>query len=155
MTTAQKLAKAKKEVEKLTAQLEKENLKKESSKPKPAYETANTLPAIYKHLKINPKTDSLKIAGFDEEDYECIKNLITRMRICKVYNEGNLPAKNERWHPWHTISSAGAGLVFNGSYYGDDCANASSASRLSFLDKNRSDAYAKNFMSVEEGIIQL
>jgi hypothetical protein len=127
----------------------------ENNKPIPIYEKITTLKEVCEHLKHEPEKDVINVNGFDEADHEVLKNIVSRMRICKVYNEGKLPAKNERWHPWHTRSSAGAGLVFNGSRYNGDGANSSSASRLSFLDKNRSDAYAENFMSVEEGIIQL
>ena len=129
--------------------------KKEAKKPKPVWETITDLPAVYKKLKVDPKKDVLKIQGFDKEENKVVENIIARIRVCKVLNEGKLPAKNERWYPIHTRKQSGAGLVFFSSNCNGDFARTSSAARLSFRDANRSNAYGRNFKDVEEGIIGL
>lgn len=127
----------------------------EAMEPKNAWETIKTLLAVYKHLKCNPKKDVIKIDKFTKEEHEVLIGIVERMRVCKVYNDGKLPAKNERWYPWSARKTAGAGLVFSHSYYNGGLALLNSPSRLSFVNSEASDAYAENFMKTEEKIIQL
>ncbi|MES2287536.1 MAG: hypothetical protein V4547_17710 [Bacteroidota bacterium] len=128
----------------------------EKKKPKSIYDTVTTLPHVYKHLKVDPKKDVIKIDGFSKEDIECLQNIVSRMRIAKVYNGGKIGQRNEgRWYPWSYLKSGGSGLVFDGSTYDDDHATAGSAARLAFLSEEGSTKYFKNFQNVEEGIIQL
>lgn len=116
-----------------------------------------TLTGIHEKLGVDPAKDKFTFDGFTEEDNKVIENIVARMRVCKVYNEGKLPAKDERWYPWHTrkSGSASSGLVFADSCCHDGSADLNSASRLSFVSDKASRAYAKNFMDIEEGIIQL
>lgn len=143
---------AEKKVKSLEAQIAK---KAEASKPKKIWEAITTLAQVHKKLKVNPKKDVLKIQGFDKEDMKVVESLIAKMRICKVYNDGKLPAKNERWYAWFLRKTSGSGLVFNHSNFCDVYADTGSAARLSFIDSDRAEAYAKNFINVEEGITSL
>ena len=150
--TEKQIAETQKKLDSLKAKLAREA---EKSKPKTNHESITTLSGIFKFLKCDPKKDVLKIDKFTKEETAVVEAVVERVRICKVYNDGKLPAKTERWYPWFTRSSAGAGLVFNFSYCIDDSAGLYSAARLSFLDRARSDAYAKNFIKTEEKAIQL
>lgn len=124
--------------------------------PKPIHQTVTTLRQVYKHLKCDPKKDVIKVDGFDKEEYNVLENLVKKMRICKVYNEGKIPTKkDQRWYPYWYLASSGSGLVFYHSYYGDGIATTGSAARLSFLQKLSTESYVKNFKDVEEGIIGL
>lgn len=150
--TEQELETARKKVQALEAKAAKEA---EAKKPKNTWETIKTLIEVYKHLKCNPKKDVIKIDKFSKEEHDLLHGIVERMRVCKVYNDGKLPAKNERWYPWSMRKSSGSGLVFGNSSYDGVSAFLTSASRLSFVDSSRSNAYAKNFMKTEEKIIQL
>ena len=160
LTPEQRLANAKKSALKANSEVQKLELqiksKKEKNTQKPIWETVTTLPQVYKHLKVDPKKDVIKIDGFDNEEHNVLENLVKKMRICKVYNEGKvLTRKDNRWYPWWYLDSSGSGLVFAHSACNVDGATTSSAARLSFLQKLSTESYAKNFKDVEEGIIGL
>lgn len=155
----QELATANKAVEAAKAKAEaiqnKINKEAEKNKPKSLFDTITTLPQVYKHLKVDPKKDIIKIAGFDKEDHEVLQNIVSRMRVAKVYNNGVVPQRgDERWYPWSRLAS-GAGLVFHTSFFVDDFACTGSAARLAFLSEEGSTKYFKNFKQVEEKIIGL
>lgn len=142
---------AQKKVNAIEAKIAKQ---KEAKKPKNVYDTITTLPQVYKHLKVDPIKDVIKIDGFSKEDIAVLQNLVSRMRIAKVYNGGKLPARGERrWYPWSALKHGGSGLVFSASDYDDGSACTSSAAHLAFLSEEGSDKYFKNFQKVEEGII--
>jgi len=144
---------AKKKADAIQAKI---NAQAEKKKPKSIYDTVTTLPQVYTKLKVDPKKDVIKIDGFNKEDIEVLQNIVSRMRVAKVYNEGKVPEKGgERWYPWSYIKAGGPGLVFSRSNCSDGFASASSAARLAFLSEEGSDKYFKNFQKVEEGIIGL
>lgn len=144
---------ANKAVEKIANKIKKAE---EVKKPKSIFDEVKTPLQVFKKLKVDPTKDVIKIDGFDKADIDVLKNLVMRMRVAKVYNVGKVPKKcDKRWYPWHSLKSSGSGLVFYHSTYNDDDACTSSAARLSFVNREGSDNYVKNFMHVEEGIIGL
>lgn len=125
-----------------------------AQKPKILSQTLTTLPLVYKYLKADPKKDVLKIDNFDADDHSCLEHIIMRMRIRKAFSNGILPKQgNKRWAPWSWVKPTG--LVFGSSGCSGVTARTGSAARLGFLTEEDSNNYAKNFMAVEEGIIQL
>jgi hypothetical protein len=144
---------AEKKIQQVNEKIQKQQ---DKNKPKNIWDKIKTLSQLYKHLKVDPKKDVINIQGFDKEDTKVLENLVTRMRVCKAYNENRVPKRgNKRYYPYHYLNSAGAGLVFGNSAYNDVVAHSGSAARLSFLTKEGSDNYAKNFLNVEENIISL
>lgn len=156
----QQLAQAEKEAnaanKKANALRDKLEKQKEAYKPKPIWQTVTTLLAVYKKIGCDPKKDVLKIDKFDKEELAVVEGVIERIRIAKALRNGPALGRGvRRWFPYSILSSAGAGLVFDSSTYDDDCAILSSSARLSFQDKETSDAYFKNFKKTEEKIIGL
>lgn len=97
--------------------------------------------------------DEVKVKGFNDSENELVKNLIKKIRIVKVYNEGWIPKRGERrHHPYYDVSS---GFVFYFAGFDSMIADTSSASRLCFKNVELTKDYANKFGDVEQKIIDI
>jgi hypothetical protein len=98
---------------------------------------------------VNANDDEVSIKGFEKEENELVKNLIKKIRTCKVYREGWFPKRGDRrYYNWYNVSS---GFVFHDTYYADTL--ASSASRLSFETDEKAKDFHKKFGYIDQAII--
>ena len=104
-------------------------------------------------LHLTKSADDVKVTGFDDAENLVIKNIIKKMRIVKVYNEGWLPKRGERrYYAYYDVSS---GFVFSNTFYVDTIALTSSASRLCLKSETLTRDFVKKFQSVDEAIIDI
>ncbi len=97
--------------------------------------------------------DKVNIKGFDESENKVISALIKKMRICKVYNEGERIKRNEkRWYSWYNVSS---GFAFGNSGCHYSGASAGSASRLCLKNEKLLEDFTKKFQYIDEQIIDI
>lgn len=144
-------------IEELKKEMAKQQELADSLVEKPACERLKKWADICQEVGANPNQDLLMANQkvFDKDDLRVLENVAKRLLICRVFNEGKvLGLKDRRHYPYHTVKSSGSGLVFFASNFTDDNAATSSSARLSFKDYEGSNAYAAQFMDVEEGIIK-
>jgi len=104
-----KLAESEKQASALRKQIEDI---KEANKPKLITDLINGYPDILRMLEADESKDVISIDKFDEDETKVILEIIKKMRICKVYNEGWLPKRGERrYYAYYDVSS---GFVFAG-----------------------------------------
>lgn len=116
-------------------------------------ERVNNYNDILEISGVSESDDNVSIKGFDESENKVLKNIIKKMRIVKVYNEGWLPKRGDRRHyAWWDVRS---GFAFNGSSYDGSFAHTTSASRLSFKSSELVLDAAKKFKDVDEAIIDI
>ncbi len=97
--------------------------------------------------------DEVSIKGFNSSENELVKNLIKKIRVCKVYNEGWLPKRgDQRWYNWYNVSS---GFVFFTAGYVAAGAFTSSASRLCLKSRALSEDFDKKFAYIDKAIISV
>ena len=119
--------------------------------PKSILDRVSGMKDVMKILGASEAKDVIKIDKFDAAENEFIKNIIKKVRICKVYNEGKRLTKNDyRYYNWYDISS---GFVFHDSLYVASIAAAASASRLCVDSSEKSKDIFKKFPEVENAII--
>ena len=109
--------------------------------------------SVCDYLRVSSSDCSIKVEveGFSCEEIKVAKNLVKKMRIAKVLNEGWFPKRVEqRWYVWFDVSS---GFVFYNAFYDGSYAYATSASRLCFKTEELALHYAKHFSDVEENIV--
>jgi len=110
---------------------------------------------VCEHLRVSDSDCSIKIEveGFSCGEISVAKNLIKKMRICKVLNEGWVPKRGERrWYAYWNVSS---GFVFLIANCDDSSADSASASALCFKTDELARHYAKYFEDIEKAIIDL
>ena len=124
---------------------------KKSNAPKSIIDKINDYNDILKISGVKESDDEVSVKGFDAAENEFVKNIIKKMRICKVYNEGKRLTKTDRrYYNWYDLSS---GFVFDDAYCADSLANTASASRLCVDSSEKSKDILKKFPEVEQGII--
>lgn len=108
---------------------------------------------ILKAWNVQASDDEVNIKGFDHDENEVVKNVIRKIRACKVYNGGNIAKRGDtRWYTWYNVSS---GFAFYDTAYGVTYAGTASASRLCFLEQVNANDFAKKFQYIDEAIIDL
>jgi hypothetical protein len=123
----------------------------DANKPKPIEERVNDMGDILNILGADENNDIIKIDKFDNAEHLFVQNIIKKMRIVKVLNEGWLPTKGDyRYYNWYDVSS---GFVFRTSAYDVTVARAASASRLCFKNSKLARFMFERFKNVEKGII--
>ncbi len=101
--------------------------------------------------KYDESKDVVSIDNFSEEENKVISAIIKKMRICKVYNEGERIKRNEkRWYNWYDTHS---GFAFYLSGY--DSSYAYSASRLCLKNEKLLEDFTKKFQYIDEQIIDI
>lgn len=153
MKTQQELENQLAESEKKSAELREQiEEKKQKNKTKNICDEISDYSDILKKLDADESKDIIVVDKFDESDINWLKEIIRKVRICKVYN-GRLPKRGDRrWHNWYDISS---GFVFYGTGYDVTGACTASSSRLCFLEKEHNNDFVKKFPDVDEAIIDV
>ena len=128
-------------------------LRKIIEEPKSITDRVGNYDDVLDILHLTKSADDVKVTGFDDAENLVIRNVIKKMRIVKVYNEGWLPKRGERrYYAWYNVSS---GFVFDYTNYGDMRANATSASRLCLKNEALTMDFVKKFQDVDQGIIDI
>jgi hypothetical protein len=123
----------------------------DANKPKPIEERVKDMGDILNILGADEDNDIVKIDKFDNAEHLFVQNIIKKMRIIKVLNEGWFPAKGDyRYYNWYDVSS---GFVFRNAYCVDTSASTASASRLCLKNSKLSRFMFERFKNVEKGII--
>jgi len=146
----EKLSESEKQATELRKQIEDI---KEANKPKPITDQISDYSDILRILEADESKDIIKIDKFDEDETKVVLEIIKKMRIVKVYNEGWLPKRGERRHyAYYDVSS---GFVFDYTFFGDSCADTTSASRLCLKNEALTRDFVKKFKDVDERIIDI
>ncbi len=134
-------------------ELEAKELRKIIEAPQKITDRVKDYKDILSISNVSESDDNVSIKGFSSEENELLKNIIRKIRVCKVYNEGWLPKRGERrWYNWYNVSS---GFVFSSTSYDDACATTSSASRLCLRDEKLAKDFDNKFRYIDEAIIDI
>ena len=100
----------------------------------------------------NESKDVINIDNFDAEEHILVKDFIKKVRCAKVYRDGkDVPKRGDRrYYAYYDVSS---GFVFYITSCVGTGASATSASRLCFLDDERTRDYVKKFKYIDESFI--
>mgnify|MGYP001609316531 CR=1 FL=1 len=149
LTLEQQLVASEKKSQEIRNEIEKRN---EANKPIGIMSKINGISDVLEILGADEGKDVIKIDKFDEAETNVIKNVIKKMRIVKVYNEGHVFKRGDKRHyPYYDISS---GFVFSATFYDNTNARTTSAPRLAFKNRDLTLDYVKKFNDVEQGIIE-
>lgn len=134
-------------------ELEAKELRKIIEEPQKITDRVKDYKDILSISNVSESDDNVSIKGFSSEENELVKNIIRKIRICKVYNEGWLPKRGEkRWHNWYNVSS---GFVFYRTLCDVTAATTGSASRLCLRDEKLAKDFDNKFRYIDEAIIEI
>ena len=126
-------------------------LRKIIEEPKSITDRVGNYDDVLDILHLTKSADDVKVTGFDDAENLVIRNVIKKMRIVKVYNEGWLPKRGERrYYAWYNVSS---GFVFDYTDYGDTNAGTTSASRLCLKNTELAEHSGKIFIQYHKNVI--